>query len=353
MFKFNQIRQVHLEISNNCQASCPMCSRNINGGVDNPLIKINDWSLEDFKTIMNPAFLSQLHSYYFCGTFGDPMLNNNLIDMCAYSKEVAPTVHVAIHTNGGARSEDWWKKLAHALPADHRVVFALDGLADTHHLYRVGTKFEKVIENAQAFIQAGGIAEWVFIKFKHNEHQVEQARSLASDIGFKHFTVKNSSRFIIEPRQPVVDRQGKLTHYVEPSTDSPLTFIDKKVIESYKQIVAESTINCKAQHENEVYIDAYKDFYPCCWMANIPYTYISDDESASVRHEMKRQHSDMIERLGSINLLERSLEDIVDSDAFQTMWDDYWHKEKMIVCARSCGVGPSNNFAKFKDQEVK
>ena len=88
-------------------------------------------------------------------------------------------------------------------------------------------------------------------------------------------------------------------------------------------------------------------------MANIPYTVISDDEAAGVRNEMKRQHEDMSRRLGTVNLMERPLQDIIDSDAFQTMWDDYWHKEKMIVCARSCGVGPTNNFAKFKDQEVK
>jgi MoaA/NifB/PqqE/SkfB family radical SAM enzyme len=75
MFKFEEIKQVHLEITNNCQASCPMCNRNIDSGLPNPLIKVNDWTLDDFKKIMNPNLLKQITSYYYCGTFGDPKLN--------------------------------------------------------------------------------------------------------------------------------------------------------------------------------------------------------------------------------------------------------------------------------------
>ena len=350
MFKFSQIKQVHLEITNNCQASCPMCSRNISGGLPNDLIKVHNWSLEDFKTIMNPTLLSQLHGYYFCGTFGDPMLNDNLIEMCRYSTEVAPNVQIAIHTNGSARSTKWWTELAQALPNDHFVVFALDGLADTQALYRVGTDFNKIIKNAKAFIDAGGKAEWCFIKFKHNEHQVEEARQMAKELGFVEFRLKNSSRFIIEPKKAVLNKDGQVTHYIEPATDTPLTFIDRKAIAAYKEIVADSDINCKAQNDREIYIDAYKDFYPCCWIANIPYTPVLDDESANVRFEMKKQHDDLMAKIGTYNVLERPLEEIIDSEAFQTMWEDNWGKDKLIVCARSCGV---NKFAKCTDQEVK
>jgi hypothetical protein len=53
MFNFNQLKQLHLEISNNCQASCPMCTRNIHGGIENPNLKLKDWSLEEYKTIIS------------------------------------------------------------------------------------------------------------------------------------------------------------------------------------------------------------------------------------------------------------------------------------------------------------
>jgi MoaA/NifB/PqqE/SkfB family radical SAM enzyme len=350
VFKFNELKQIHLEITNNCQASCPMCNRNINGGQDNPLIKIRNWSIDEFKNVMTPIVLNQLSSYYFCGNFGDPMLNNDLLNMCQYSKDVAPGTIVTIHTNGGARNKDWWTQLAVSLPKQHRVVFALDGLADTHHLYRVGTRFEDIIDNAKAFILAGGIAEWVFIKFKHNEHQVKQAQLMAEELGFHHFTLKNSSRFILEPNVKVVDRKGNTTHYVEPATDVPLKFIDKKIINSYKTIVSNSVIDCKAKHEKEIYIDAYGEVLPCCWLASVPYSYINQDDALEVRTEMASQHQQLVNSLGNVNAFTKSIKDIIESNEYQTAWDAYWTTNKLITCARTCGI--NTDFAKPRDQIV-
>lgn len=350
MFKFSELKYLHLEITNNCQASCPMCNRNIGGGLENPLIKISNWSLDDFKKIVSPEVLNQIVRYYLCGNFGDPILNNGLLEMCQYSKETAPNVGIDIHTNGGARSVDWWKELAKSLPVDHNVIFALDGLADTHHLYRVGTTFENVIENAKAFISAGGNAEWVFIVFKHNEHQVDEAKNLAKDLGFKKFTVKNSSRFIGDPKLKVLNRKGEITHYIEPSTETTIKFIDRNTLKNYKDIINNSSIKCKVLKTKEVYIDSHKNFFPCCWVASVPYTYISNDEVYEIRKEMLNQHYQYLEILGNTNTLERSIKDIIDSEEYQTMWGRLWNEEKMVSCVRTCGVSKKINFSQPQDQ---
>lgn len=351
MFNYSQLKSIHLEITNNCQASCPMCNRNINSGLENPLIKIRDWTLDEFKSVMTHEVLDQIDSFYFCGNFGDPILNSDLISMCEYSRDINPNVSVAIHTNGSARSIEWWKKLARTLPVNHRVVFALDGLEDTHHLYRIGTQFKTILENAKAFISEGGIAEWVFIKFKHNEHQVDTAEKLSKDLGFKYFTLKNSSRFILEPRVKVLDRSGNLMHYVEPSSKVTMKFIDRKIIQEYKKIVDKSTIECKVQNEKEIYIDAYGDLMPCCWLASVPYSYIDPDDALEVRTEMLRQHKELIDSLGEINAFSRPLKDIIDSVEYQTVWEDYWNTNKLITCARTCST--NTPFAKPRDQIVK
>ena len=351
MFKFNQLRQIHLEISNNCQASCPMCSRNVNGGGENPLIKVNDWTLDQYKLIMTATVLQQLESCYFCGTFGDPMMNNDLIAMVRYSAEINPNLQIHIHTNGGARATKWWAELAQALPKNHLVIFGIDGLSDTHHIYRIGTQFDNVIKNAKSFIDAGGSAEWAFIKFKHNEHQVDQAQKLAKDLGFKTFNLKNSSRFLLEPRVKATDRQGKLMHYIEPATDTPLKFIDKKTIDNYQKITNDAIIECKVLETKEIYIDAHGDFFACCWLANTPYTYISEDAISEVRKKMLDQHTEMMEKLGETNMFKRSIEDIINSTAFQSIWQDMWTgSDKSIVCARSCGRHPDAKISKCTDQ---
>ena len=50
MFNFSDLKTIHIELTTNCQAKCPMCSRNIHSGIENPLLKIVGWTLEDFKT---------------------------------------------------------------------------------------------------------------------------------------------------------------------------------------------------------------------------------------------------------------------------------------------------------------
>jgi MoaA/NifB/PqqE/SkfB family radical SAM enzyme len=234
-----------------------MCSRNINGGGVNPLIVNQEWTIEQFKTVMNTEVLMQINGFYLCGTFGDPMMNNDLIEMCRYATDVNPAIQIHIHTNGGARKSEWWENLARALPNNHLVVFGIDGLEDTNHLYRVGVNYDTVIRNVKAFIKAGGKAQWAFIRFKHNEHQLEQARNLSKELGFESFHYKESSRFILEPAVKVVDKKGSIMHYIEPPSDTPMKFIDRKTIENYEKIVADSQIKCQVLETKEIYIRLY------------------------------------------------------------------------------------------------
>lgn len=350
MFKFNELKQIHLEITNNCQASCPMCARNVNGGLENPNIVLQSWSIEDFKSIMTPEVLNQLDGYYFCGNFGDPIINNNLIDMCKYSKETAPNCKVIVHTNGSARSTSWWKELAASLPKDHNVLFAIDGLEDTHHLYRIGTNFNTILENAKSFIDAGGKADWVFIKFKHNEHQVEQARKLSKELGFETFTVKNSSRFVITPYVDAVDRNGVVTHKIEPPTETPIKFIDRKTIEAIDEIVEDSVIDCKVKNDKEIYIDAYKNLYPCCHVASIPYLHKTLPGFSMLKDRMVTEHNHMAGLLGEYNTLNKSIKDIIDSEEYQTIWENLWTVDKMLICVRTCGKSKKINYSLPREQ---
>jgi MoaA/NifB/PqqE/SkfB family radical SAM enzyme len=344
MFKFNQLEQIHLEITNNCQASCPMCSRNIHGGIENPLLKITSWTLEQYKKIISKEVIYQVKTIYFCGNYGDPLLNNDLLEMVRYTVGVRSDINVRIHTNGSLRSKDWWKELATILPKNHSVIFAIDGLEDTNSIYRIGTNYNKIIENAKAFINAGGAAEWAFIRFKHNEHQVDEARKLAVELKFETFIMKDSSRFLLDAKFPVLDKNGETIYHLEPSTYSELKFIDKKVIDNYKQIVHQTRIDCHALKTKEIYIDAQMSVFPCCWLAMIPYQPMDREQVIiPVRNEMLQQYYALVSSLGGLdflNAINHSIEEIINSEPYQTVWDEYWNTNKLITCARSCGVLP-------------
>ena len=62
MYKLEDIRQVHLEITQKCQAACTMCDRNMNGGDINPHLgcngKLDELTIHDIKRIFSPKFIT-------------------------------------------------------------------------------------------------------------------------------------------------------------------------------------------------------------------------------------------------------------------------------------------------------
>lgn len=355
MFKFTELRQLHLEITNNCQASCPMCTRN-NHGLPNPNINLRSWTLDEYKTIISPEVLNQVTMIYFCGNYGDPLLNNDLLDMIEYSVEVNNNIDIRIHTNGSLRSKDWWTRLANILPEKNMVIFALDGLEDTQAIYRVGTDYNKIIENAKAFIQAGGNANWTFIRFKHNEHQVEEAQRRAKELGFKDFVLKDSSRWLMEPKFPVYGKDEEVIYNLEPSQYSEIKIIDNNIINNYKTLLKDVEIDCYASHAKEAYIDTYGHVFPCCWIAMLPYHHPERYASLiNIRKEILGQYNDLIASFGGIASLDakqRSLQDIINSEEYQSLWNLYWSENKLLICTRTCGK-MDDLYSKPKDQFIE
>jgi MoaA/NifB/PqqE/SkfB family radical SAM enzyme len=319
-----------------------MCSRNYHGGIDNPLITESEWSITDFKKIFTPTIKKQINKITFCGNFGDPLLNNDLTQMLDYIKD--DDIYVDIHTNGSLRNSNFWKELPRHLPPYHKVVFALDGLADTHSKYRIGTDFYKILQNAKTFIHSGGTAEWSMIRFKHNAHQVDAARELANTHNFDFFTVKDSSRFALDNKFNILNNQGSVVDILEPNT------LEQEIdVKQIPAMVEQSVIDCWAKKQNEVYIDAHLDLMPCCFLASIPYNYFtSSDKFSSAKNIISEQYKQLITELGDTNLQNNSIEYIISKSSYQTVWTKYWTTQKLYTCARTCGnlvKTPSQQFA--------
>jgi len=353
MIKFQNLKQIHLEISNRCQASCPMCDRNIRGGLPNPLIKKGDWTLEEFKNIINEEVINTVDLIYFCGNFGDPCINNDLPEMLEYLDN---RVAVHVHTNGAMRKPEWWKSIAKYFVNEHSyIAFSLDGLEDTHSLYRIGTTYDQVIENAKACIDAGGNAHWMFLRFKHNEHQVEEAQRRASELGFTKFALKDTNRFHGDKKYAVWDENRNVTHYLEPSDKSTMKFIPKEMlnINSVKKFVSEVEIDCQAIKYQEVYIDVYGHLYPCCFLAHSLYS-VSDPGNINLdnlKPIVKNQMDNLIKQLGgidTINTHKKPIKEIIESLPYQTVWKKLWEDGSLWICSKTCGK--TKLLSKSKEQ---
>jgi MoaA/NifB/PqqE/SkfB family radical SAM enzyme len=317
MYKLEDIRDIHLEVTTKCQAKCPMCPRRINGGLLNPLMKIAEIDIDTFKKWFPQTFVKQLNSLFMCGNLGDPIIARDCLEIFEYLKETNPNIKLTMHTNGSARDTAWWTQLANSKV---RVVFGLDGLEDTHHLYRIATDWNKIIENAKAYIDAGGHAEWHMLVFQHNEHQIDECRELSQQLGFSHFQIKHTTRFE-KGKFHVLDEQGKTINILYPTEKSKE--MSAKVLNYITDM--QPTISCKAQKNKQFYISADGNISPCCWL---------DFSWILPRQDSRVDYMDRISQLP--NLYENSLEEIFNSGHFDKIAET-WNKNPLLECSKQCG----------------
>lgn len=351
MYKTSEIKELHIELTTNCQASCPMCSRNYHGGIENPNIKVQNIDLLTFKDSFSVEFIQQIETISLCGNFGDPILCKDLLEIVEYIKTSNNQIRLDIHTNGSARSTEWWERLAKVMPDNHLVHFAIDGLEDTHSLYRIGTDFNRIIDNAKTFINHNGKARWVFITFKHNEHQLSAAREMAKTLHFDSFHEKQSARFIGNPWFDVYDKDKNVTHRLENPSEQKIIFIDKKTVDNYKDLIPKATIECGVEKSKSLYVDAYMNIWPCCFVGAIPYLYSTPEQLIfNFNQENQLLFNDIVKRLPNNSLLTNSIESIVDSESWQTVWDDVFKNKSLLTCVRVCGKFDKPTLSQSRDQ---
>jgi MoaA/NifB/PqqE/SkfB family radical SAM enzyme len=348
---YNELRIIHLELTHRCNAACPMCARNVNGGAVNPDMPLSELSLADVKAILLPELIGRLKRIYACGNYGDPMVARDCIEVFRYLREHGPQLNLCLHSNGSARRPEWWRELAGIMKqGPHYLRFGIDGLEDTNHLYRRGTDWKTVMRSAEAFIEAGGRAEWDFLVFRHNEHQVEEARKLAEDMGFQEFFVRKTGRFLdageleTSDRFEVLDKKGSFEYFLEqpinPDHQNPAfgnLEVVKKRYGEYQTYLDKVDIDCKvAGPKRKMYLSAQGYALPCCWLGAV------FSESSTPE---RRQFADLLDSYGGIAAVDarlHGLKAVIEGPLFQQAIPASWDQAsiadgKLAICARTCG----------------
>lgn len=276
MIQYEKIQQVHLELSSRCNARCPDCPRNFFGVNIVDHYPQCDLRLPEIKHIFKPDFLLQLTDILICGNYGDFVTARDAPEIVEYFFKINPDIRVTVSTNASARP-DIWSRLA---KTKVEVKFRLDGLQDTHHLYRIDTDWNLIIANAKSFIQNGGNAVWSMIVFDHNQHQIDQCRQLSQNLGFQRFELTHEDPGV-RNRFPVFDRDYKLKYVVggyNSDTDFEYLrhhFFERDHWEDAEYSQPAQTIKCQAQgngRSHSIYIASNGEVYPCCWLGFYPQT---------------------------------------------------------------------------------
>jgi hypothetical protein len=72
-----------------------------------------------------------------------------------------------------------------------------------------------------------------------------------------------------------------------------------------------------------------------------------------VHDKILKQYYELVDSLGgldTVDAMKHHIQDIINADVWQNVWNEYWTDKKLITCARVCG---KTQTSKPIDQFIK
>jgi MoaA/NifB/PqqE/SkfB family radical SAM enzyme len=326
ILKIKDIQVLNLEITSHCNVKCPQCSRINEDGELAEYVTLKNWS----GKIIDNLELDLMENLKFVlleGDTGDALMHPDIVEIVGRFYDHHTQPKVVIFTNGALRSEDWWKQFGARFPDRLHVQFSIDGLEDTHQLYRVGADYKKLIKNVRAFIKGGGNAGHRCIVFKHNEHQLDEIADRSREIGFHNFQfmLNDAGRFRGLDRWPVMIK-GQKSHYIESTSLGDLSRYTwgPDIWNPYYPDVNDQV--CPSMKTGSINITYRGHVLPCC-------VYNAD---LYFDHPMNRRFRELVQDPDLVDLNKHRLSAVLEQGYFHRLEDMLSRKDHPGRCNTMC-----------------
>ncbi len=177
------------EATNVCNLRCPYCFT----GAGEVARERSMMPMELYRRLLDELGDHALQMDFY--NWGEPLLNKNIYEMIRLASDKG--VSTIVSTNFSLPFD---RERAEALVASglHAIGAGIDGARqESLERYRVGADFEKIIQNMRLLVDAKRalgsdtpLICWAFHVFEHNRHEVEEARSMARDLGVEFEATK-------------------------------------------------------------------------------------------------------------------------------------------------------------------
>jgi radical SAM protein with 4Fe4S-binding SPASM domain len=148
---------------------------------------------------------------------GEPYLHPQFLDLVQYAHQRG--IYTATSTNAHYLSDERARQTVES--GLSRLIISLDGTTqEVYEQYRVGGKLEKVLEGTKRLLhwrkQLKSRTPYVVFQFlvvRPNEHQLEDARKLAKQLGVDDVWFKTAQIYDYEEGSPLIPTIGRYSRY--------------------------------------------------------------------------------------------------------------------------------------------
>ncbi|RXK83548.1 radical SAM/SPASM domain-containing protein [Filimonas effusa] len=187
---------ISFEPTTSCNLRCPECPSGMRSFTRPTGMLKKDF----FSTTIDEISRELLYLIFYFQ--GEPYLNPDFLEMVKYASSKG--LYTATSTNAHYLTEERAKKTVES--GLDRLIISIDGTTqDVYQQYRVGGKLDKVLEGARNIVkwkkELNSKKPFVFFQFlvvKPNEHQIEEIKQLAKEIGVDQVRFKTAQVYDYE-----------------------------------------------------------------------------------------------------------------------------------------------------------
>ncbi|MBE7174662.1 MAG: radical SAM protein, partial [Williamsia sp.] len=202
---------VSFEPTTSCNLRCPECPSGLRAFTRDTGMLKKDF----FRQTIDDIYKDLLYLIFYFQ--GEPFLNPDFLDMVKYAHDKG--IYTATSTNAHYLTDEKAKRTVES--GLDRLIISIDGTTqDVYKQYRVGGNLEKVLQGARNIVkwkkELNSKTPFVFFQFlvvKPNEHQIEDVKRLAEEIGVDQIRFKTAQVYDYEndPHQliPTIDKYSR------------------------------------------------------------------------------------------------------------------------------------------------
>jgi radical SAM protein with 4Fe4S-binding SPASM domain len=187
---------VSIEPTTSCNLRCPECPSGLRAFTRPTGMLKKDF----FKRTIDDIYKELTYLIFYFQ--GEPYLNPDFLEMAKYASDKG--IYTATSTNAHYLTDANAKKTVES--GLDRLIISIDGTTqDVYKQYRVGGNLAKVMEGAKNIVkwkkELKSKTPFVFFQFlvvKHNEHQIEEIKQIAKEIGVDQVRFKTAQVYDYE-----------------------------------------------------------------------------------------------------------------------------------------------------------
>ena len=206
---------VSIEPTTSCNLRCPECPSGVRS-FSRPTGMLKQ---ELFQSVIDQ--LAPTLSYLIFYFQGEPYLHPLLTDMVRYAS--SKSIYTATSTNAHFLNDEAARQTVES--GLDRLIISIDGTTqDTYESYRVGGKLNKVIEGTENIIRWKRKLKsktphviFQFLVVKPNEHQINDVRKLAEQLGVNEVALKTAQIYDYKNGSDLIPSVEKYSRYTKNS----------------------------------------------------------------------------------------------------------------------------------------